>query len=185
MLPVMLSAPESAGLMPILFTDIVECVFSLEDNSGNEVMMFGSSDGKVYQLDKGTSFDGDPIEAYFKTFYNFSKSVRYLKKYLGVTMEATGDGYAEFNFSTELGYNSTDISQPGTQNEVLAFGSVLWDSFVWDAFIWDGASLAPANLKLEGSGENISIVIRKNSDFFAPVNLTGAMIRYTNRRQLR
>ncbi len=173
------------GLMPILFTDSVNVIASLEDSTGVEIIMFGSSDGKVYQLDKGTSFDGDPIEAFMKTFYHFSKSIRYLKKYLGVTLEASGDGYAEFNFSTELGYNSTDISQPATQNEVLPLGTVLWDDFVWDSFIWDGVTLSPSNLKLEGSAENISLVIRKNSDFFFPMNITGAFIRYNFRRQLR
>jgi len=173
------------GLMPVLFTDAVTCIFSLEENNGTEIIVFGSDNGKVYELDKGTSFDGEPIEAFFKTFYSFAKSVRYLKKYLGVTMEATGSGYAEFNFTTELGYNSIDISQPSVQNEVLEFGSVLWDAFVWDAFVWDGSNLTPSNLKLEGSGENISIIIRKNSDYFSPMNLTGAMIRYAHRRQLR
>ncbi len=173
------------GLMPILFTDNVNVISSLEDSTGVEIIMFGSSDGKVYQLDKGTSFDGDPIEAFLKTFFHFSKSIRYLKKYLGVTLEASGDGYAEFNFSTELGYNSVDISQPATQNEILPLGTVLWDSFVWDSFIWDGVTLSPSNIKLEGSAENISLVIRKNSDFFFPMNITGAMIRYAFRRQLR
>lgn len=173
------------GLMPILFTNDVNVISSLEDNSGIEIIMFGSSDGKVYQLDKGTSFDGDPIEAFLKTFFHFSKSIRYLKKYLGVTLEASGDGYAEFNFSTELGYNSTDISQPGTQNAILPLGTVLWDDFIWDSFVWDGVTLSPSNLKLEGSAENISLVIRKNSDFFFPMSITGAMIRYSFRRQLR
>lgn len=173
------------GLMPVLLVDDVTCIFSLEKTDGTELMVFGSSNGKVYQLDKGTSFDGNNIEAFFKTFFNFSKSIRLLKKYLGVTMEATGGGYAEFNFTTELGYNAADISQPSSQNETLNFSSVFWDSFTWDNFIWDGISLTPTNSKLEGSSENISIVVRKNSDYFSPVNLTGAMIRYTNRRQLR
>ena len=173
------------GLMPILFNDDVTCAASLETSTGEEQMMFGSSNGKVYQLDKGTSFDGEPIEAYLKTFFHFSKSVRYLKKYLGVTLETEGDGYAEFNFSTELGYNSTDISQPAIQNAVLPLGTVFWDTFVWDSFIWDGVTLSPSSLKLEGSAENISLVIRKNSDYFFPMNITGAMIRYVFRRQLR
>tara|TARA_R110002096_G_C14661910_1_gene728354 strand:+ start:36611 stop:38683 length:2073 start_codon:yes stop_codon:yes gene_type:complete len=173
------------GIMPILFSNNATCAESLEDSTGVEVMMIGSSNGKVYQLDRGTSFDGEPIEAYLKTFFNFSKSIRYLKKYLGVTLEATGEGYAEFNFSTELGYNSTDISQPSTQNQVVPLGTVFWDTFVWDSFVWDGASLAPTSAKLEGSAENISIVIRKNSDYFFPMNLTGAMIRFIPRRQLR
>lgn len=173
------------GLMPIIFTDTVECIASLEQNDGTEVMMFGSSDGFVYQLDKGTSFDGDDIEAFFKLHYNFLKSIRWLKAYKGLTLEASGSGYSEFSISVELGYNSTDISQPATQNQVLPFTTVQWDTFVWDQFIWDGANLGPSSVKLEGSGENISIVIRKNSDYFTPISLTGAMVRYVHRRQLR
>lgn len=173
------------GLMPILFKDTVNCIASLEDSTGAEVIMFGSSDGKVYQLDKGTSFDGDPIVAYFKTFFSFAKSIRYKKKYLGATMEATGGGYAEFSFGTELEYNSSNTPQPSAQNETLNFTPNIWDAFIWDIFTWDGITLGPSNVKLEGSGQNISIVIRKNSDYFTPINLTGVLIRYVIRRQLR
>jgi len=173
------------GIMPILFNDKVDCIASLEKNDGTEEMMFGSSDGKVYQLDKGTSFDGDTIESFMKLHYHFSNSIRWVKKYLDITIEAEGDGYSEFNLSTELGYNSTNISQPATQNLVLDFRATVWDSFVWDSFVWDGVSLNPASAKIEGSAENISITIRKNSDHFLPIHLTGAMVRYQFRRQLR
>lgn len=173
------------GIMPVRFTHNATCAESIEDSTGVEVMMFGSSDGVVYQLDKGTSFDGFNIDAFIKTFFNFSKSVRYLKKYLGVTLEATGEGYSEFNFSTELGYNSTDIPQPTARDQTAPLSTVFWDTFVWDNFTWDGASLSPTSLKLEGSAENISLIIRKDSAYFTPMNLTGAMIRYVHRRQLR
>ncbi|PHS09408.1 MAG: hypothetical protein COA78_12160 [Blastopirellula sp.] len=173
------------GLMPILFNDKVECIASLERNDGIEEIIFGSSDGKVYQLDKGTSFDGDNIEAFMKLHYAFSKSIRWIKNYLDLTIEAEGDGYSEFNLSTELGYNSTNISQPSSQNLVLDFRATVWDSFVWDSFVWDGVSLSPASTKIEGSAENISITIRKNSDHFLPIHLTGVMLRYAFRRQLR
>jgi len=53
------------------------------------------------------------------------------------------------------------------------------------AAFWDGVSLSPSSFKLEGSAENISLVIRKNSDFFFPMNITGAMIRSNIRRMLR
>ena len=173
------------GLMPILFTDKVETITSLEDSTGAEIMMFGSDDGKVYQLDKGTSFDGDDIEAILKFHYHYSKLLRWIKRYLGITMEVEGDGYAEFTFTYELGYGSTDISQPGTVSEVLDFRATIWDEFVWDQFIWDGQTLTPSNLKLGGSAENISLIIRKNSDYFLPINFSGAYLRFTKRRQLR
>lgn len=174
------------GFMPQRFNDVVSCVTSQEDSSGSELMFFGSTDGKVYQLDKGTSFDGDNIEALLKLHYNFQNSLRWIKRYLGVSLEASGDGYSEFDLSYELGYNSDNVSQPSTQSgTALDFTSAFWDTFVWDSFFWDGRSLSPSNLKLEGSAENISLVIRKNSDYFSPINLSGALIRYTFRRQLR
>lgn len=173
------------GIMPILFNDIVSVCTSLEDSTGAEVMMFGSTDGKVYQMDKGTSFDGDAIEAYLKVHYHYSQLLRWLKKYMGATMELEGDGYAEFNFSYELGYGSTDIPQPGTSLEEVPFRSTVWDAFIWEAFVWDGKTLAPSNVKLGGSAENISIIITKSSDYFFPVNFSGVYLRFTKRRQLR
>ena len=173
------------GLMPILFTDKVECITSLETLSGEEETMFGSTDGKVYQLDRGTSFDGDNIEALMKLHFHFSKSIRWTKKYQDLTIEAEGDGYSEFNLTTELGYNSVDISQPASRQLPLNFRETVWDNFIWDSFIWDGTTLNPISSKLEGSAENMSIIIRKTSDHFVPINLTGAMLRYTLRRQLR
>lgn len=173
------------GLMPIAFRDAVNVIASLEDNSGNEILMFGGDNGFVCQLDRGTSFDGGNIEAFFRTHYDFSGDIRIIKRYLGVTIEAEGTGYAEFNLTTEIGYNSLDISQQTTQLQSLGFRATIWDEFTWDQFTWDGVTLAPVNLKLEGSGENISLVIRKDSAYFSPISLTGAILRYTNRRQLR
>jgi hypothetical protein len=175
-----------AGMMPVRFSDPVLCVASLEKSDGQEVMMFGSSNGNVYQLDKGTSFNGGNIDAYMKLHYTFNKSIRWLKSYKGITLEAQGEGYSEFSLATEIGYNDiANIPQPLSQTETLDFSVPVWDVFVWDSFIWDGATLGPANLKLEGSAENISLVIRKNSDKFPPISLAGAMIRYIFRRQLR
>ncbi len=173
------------GIMPVVFADAVECIASLEQTDGSEIVMFGSAEGMVYQLDRGTSFNGEPIEAYMKFHYTFNKSIRWLKAYKGLTLTAKGEGYSEFSLSTELGYNSTDISQPISQRSELPFSPLRWDNFIWDQFIWDGTSLGPEDLKLEGSAENISLVIRKSSDAFTPVNLSGAMIRYVFRRQLR
>lgn len=173
------------GLMPIVFSESVEVIASLEENNGTEVIMFGSTDGKVYQLDKGTSFDGDNIDAFFKTHYTFSKSIRVNKKYLDLTMEATGTGFGEFSITTELGYNSVDIPQPSSETTELGFTATLWDDFVWDQFIWDGVGLGPTSVKIEGSAENISIIVRKDSDFSEPISLTGAMLRFSFRRQLR
>ena len=171
--------------MPVSFSDPVTCCYSTEDSGGNEKMFFGSTNGYVYQMDKGTSFDGDNKESYLIFHFNFSKALRFTKKYLDVTFETYGTGYTEFSFTYELGYASTLIPQPDTITSELSFSSVYWDQFVWDQFVWDGVSLSPSTIKLNGSAENISLIIQKNSDYFERNNFNGAHLRYLMRRLLR
>lgn len=173
------------GIMPQLFNDKVECMFSLEDSSGNEIIMFGSEDGFVYQLDKGTSFDGDDIETFLVLHFNSQGMESWIKSYLGAVMEVAGNGYSEYNFTYELGYNSVLIPQPNSVTEILNFSDVRWDSFVWDAFIWDGTVLEPSRITLQGSAENISLIFRNNSDYYSPISFHGAQLRLLPRRQLR
>ena len=173
------------GMVPQLYADEVKCIASLEDATGAEVIYFGSSDGKVYQDEKGTSHDGDEIEVIASLHYYHSGTPRVEKGYKDVSFEASGGGYAEFNFTFELGYASTSIPQPGTTTETTNFSSAKWDSFTWDAFIWDGQTLLPSNLTLEGESENISFIIKSSSDYFSPVVFNGALIHTQPRRQLR
>ena len=173
------------GMKPQLFDHPVTCSYSIEDSTGAEVLMFGSTDGYVYQMERGTSFDGNSIEAFFTTHYVHSKTPRWNKHYKSVVLEITGSGYADFNFTYELGYTSTDISQPSSVLTTAEFSSAKWDAFTWDAFTWDGQVLKPSVLKLSGSAENISLIVRSDSDYHEPLSFSGAQIRYLQRRQLR
>ena len=102
-----------------------------------------------------------------------------------MTLEANGNGYSEFSLGYQLNYGSTDTPQPSQTTKILNFSSAVWDSFIWDAFIWDGETLKPGNYKLTGSGENISLSIRKSSDSFVPITFSGALLKIIVRRQLR
>ena len=56
------------GFTRLKYDHKVCCTCSGEDSSGNEILFFGSSNGMVYQADKGTSFDGEPVEAWVRTW---------------------------------------------------------------------------------------------------------------------
>ena len=173
------------GMTPMFFTDTVECCYSLENAAGNEIIKFGSSDGFVYQMERGTSHDGDDIEWIMSLHYHHSKTPRRTKTYKDISFEVAGNGYAAFTFTYELGYGSTDIPQPGTITKITSFSATKWDAFTWDAFFWDGSSLKPSNMKLEGSAENISLILRGSSDYHSPVVFSGALMHHILRRQLR
>lgn len=51
------------GAMPQRLLHTVECITSEENGAGDEEIYFGSDDGYVYQLDVGTSFDGEAVPA--------------------------------------------------------------------------------------------------------------------------
>lgn len=173
------------GILPQLFPDTVRCTWTAETNAGAEIMFFGGDDGYVYQMDIGTSFDGDAIEFQLEVPHNFFDSPRIDKSYFDVTIESAGTGYAAFNLGYSLDYGSTDTPQPGTQSAVTSFAPVYWDSFVWDSFYWDGRNLFPTVLPMDGTAENVSLAIRGSSDYYSPLRITAALVHYALRRQLR
>lgn len=173
------------GIMPIKFPDVVRCTWTAETNVGEEVLFMGSDDGMVYEMDKGTSFDGDAIEFVLELPYNFFGSPRVEKTYSDATLETGGTGYAAFSFGYRLGYGATDIPQPGSQNATTSFSQSRWDSFVWDSFQWDGRELFPTVLGMDGQAENVSLGIRGSSDYYSPLKLTAAIVHYTPRLRMR
>jgi hypothetical protein len=174
------------GMMPQFMTDEARCAISVENSSGAEEIYFGSDDGFVYQMEKGTSFDGDSIEAYLYFVFNASGNVRQMRSYRKAVFEMAGEGYAQFNVSFELGYGSTEYSQPGsTTMDASLLSTGRWDVGSWDQGVWDGTQLQPGYFELTGTAENISLVITSNSDYYDSTKLSGVTLQYTPRRRLR
>lgn len=182
---VTMAGQKVVGMMPILLSHTPHCAMNDVKTDGTEVIFFGATDGYVYQMDKGTSFDGSNIEAYINLAYNFSGGPRTVKRYRDATLEFSGGSYVSFSFGYELGYGSTDIIQPDSQTITTSFSSVLWDVFTWDQFTWDGQTLLPSSMQIDGEAENISIAITSNSDIYEPFLLTGGVLHYTPRKELR
>jgi hypothetical protein len=173
------------GAMPIQYAHTMTCMTSYESNSGEEFIYAGDTDGYVYRMERGTSFDGEPIIAYMNLAFAFMKNPRLRKRYRKAVYEITGGSYAEIDATYEIGYASTEISQGITTDIATSFGNAFWDTFVWDQFYWDGRTLLPAEQDITGTAENISLIIRSTSDLFRPFTINSAIIHYTPRRLLR
>lgn len=177
------------GMMPVVFDHVVKCIDSYENSSGNEEVYFGDEDGYVYQMEKGTSFDGGAIEAYITLALNHSKTPTTIKRYRKATLEISGTGYYEFQFSYDLDYSSTETEQPGSTLKAISLTASRWDGVdvAWDSasFIWDGASLSPSYLDMGGTGVNVSLKIQSNGDYFNQTTITSAIIQYAMLREKR
>jgi len=175
------------GMMPVLFPDAVKCIDSYETTGGDEEVYFGDENGYVYQMEKGTSFDGDSIEAYITLAFNHFKSPTTLKRYRRATIELDGKGYYEFEFSYDLEYLSTETEQPAgiIKTEAISLTPSQWDDFTWDSFFWDGVALAPSYLDMTGSSVNVSLKIKSNGDYFNNTIFTSAIVQYSPLREKR
>ena len=173
------------GSMPIQFLHTINCCVDGESPDGGTVQFFGSGNGFVYQMDVGTSFDGGAIAANINLVYNSIKSPRILKRYRKASVEITGDSYAEIQFGYDLGYRTPALTQPTDLSYQNDLRSSYWDEMIWDNFVWDGTDIAPSEIEVSGTAENIGIRISSNSDLLQSFTVNNIIVHYTLRRGLR
>ena len=173
------------GSMPMQFQHNINCAIDSEAPTGGTVQFFGSTNGYVYQMDLGTSFDGDQIPANMNLVYNSIKSPRILKRYRKAAVELSGDSYAEIQFGYDLGYRTAALTQAEDASYQNDLRSSYWDEMVWDNFVWDGSDISPSEIEVTGTAENIAIRISSNSDLLQSFTVNNIIVHYTLRRGLR
>lgn len=176
------------GAIPQYFPNPVLVCDETSLADGTEATYFGSTDGLgyVYQLDKGTSFDGTDIDAYITTAWDPIKSPRILKRFRAASIEVQGDGYAEINYGYQIGYGNTQYEQvPGVDAALSLSQLAHWDSFTWDQFVWDGTNLMPTDVDETGTAENIQITISSGSNYMPSYTLNSVIHHYSMRRGMR
>jgi hypothetical protein len=180
-----ISNGQLVGVMPMLLKHPVTCICDGERPDGSEASYFGSNDGFVYRLDAGTSFDGQPIPGNLELVFNAAGGPRILKRYRKASLEVTGTSFAEFQFSYDLGYASTEYEQPMGQTYTNNLTPTYWDKSAWETFVWDGRTLAPTDVEVEGTGENIAIRISSESAICEAFTINSAIVHYSPRRGIR
>lgn len=175
------------GSIPVQFPNPVNCIDNETTSENNEVTYFGSNDGQgyVYQLDSGTGFDGQALNAYIIMAWDAIKSPHILKKFRRASIEVQGSAYAQIGFGFKLGYGDPSIGVPANVNYPSNFNAPYWDSFTWDAFTWDGQTLAPTTVDMTGSGENVQITFSCGTNYIAAFNINSCIYSYSKLRVLR
>ena len=182
---VTLSNGQYLGTMPMQFPNAVACMTEGEKADGSETSFFGSTNGFVYRLDVGTSFDGVAIPANLTLVFNAIGSPRLLKRFRKASLEVNGSGHAEFSFGYDLAYGSTEIDQESAVAYSSNLATAFWDIAYWDNFVWDGRTLAPTEVEVKGTAENIAVKLASNSAEYQSFTINTVILHYTPRRGLR
>jgi len=166
-------------LLPVL------CTANGEDSNGSEILFFGSSDGYVYQLDSGTSFDGAPVTTTWVLAYNHLGSPSYNKAFKKVLIEADGAVGALISYNAIYDYSSGKSPTGITLSESMDSGGSYWDEVFWDAFNWSSADVTLIEGDLDGEGRNIGLQITSNNTYSEPHTLFGITYHYIMRKLVR
>jgi hypothetical protein len=175
------------GSIPTVFPNPVSCAYNGLQSNGTGVIYFGSTNGMVYQMDRGSSFDGAPIDHHLVPNWANQRSPRVLKSYRKASLSIQGTSYAEVDFSYKRGYGSLEYEQQAAINYASSFqGEPRWDSGIqWDSFQWDGSTLGPTEIELSGDGENIQGRLSGSSDYVYPFTVSHLIISYLMRRGMK
>ena len=172
-------------ILPFNLGKTVSCVGSFEMDEGERVFM-GCSDGFVYELEKGYSFDGGTIEASLRLPFNHQGAPQTLKRWHKVVVEcqaiptATISVAADFDYGSpfEVGANAQDAA---AQVFTVTGGGGIWDISNWNQFFWSGATEGLMEAYLDGVGRNMSLLIASASADEPPHLLQGLTLFYTVR----
>ena len=156
-----------------------------EDASGNEVIYFGSTDGFVYQMDSGPSFDGDSVDATMILSYYNAGSPAYEKEWKRVTIEADGATGTTIEYNTQFDYASGRNPVGITQQKVLQAGGSYWNAAVWDAFSWASEDITQIEGDINGWGRSISLQIASSSTYTDPHTLYAVTFHSIKRKLVR
>jgi hypothetical protein len=158
----------------------VVCVASREDERGNERILYGSNDGFVYEMDKGISFDGQPVEAFLQLHFNHLNSPYNRKRYRHADVELRSRGFAQVDIDYAIDDGRNRFRGPTLELNSSEQG---WDFNTWDIARFDSFDVVSNPISVRGSGKNFSMIVSSNSVIDAPYTFTGYLLRYSQRGQ--
>lgn len=168
-------------IIPFDLDLVVSTICSSEDSSGNEEMFFGAEDGYVYQLDSGTSFDGDVVSAYARPAFDNQGTPTHKKRYHKITLEIQGTPQIELGITAEFSYGDADQPSVDEQAFDVAGGGAFWDEVNWDEFYWSSPVAGIAECHVNGIGTNISFAVASEHTYEAPHHIHGVTVHYSTR----
>ena len=160
----------------------VHCIASGEDSSGNEIIVFGSTDGYIYQLDAGTSFDGAAVDAYVRLPFNHVGTPARHKKWRQLTLEMDAAFGSTLNILADFGYGDPEGTVAAAEATAIGGGAGYWNLDNWNEFQWSAAGVGVALLHIEGEGTNMSVSFLSEKIYEAPHVLHGLTLHFSELR---
>lgn len=146
-------------VMPLEFGLNITCVCSAETGDNIEKVWFGADNGMVYQMDKGRSFDGEPVQYHIRLPFNHMGGPQVLKRWHKAVIEYDAPSSINLRFAGEVDY--ADPVEPPLieQNLSAPGGGGFWDSVNWDQFYWSSPVEGKIDVFIDAIGQSMSLLL--------------------------
>ena len=133
----------------------------------------------VFELDKGTSFDGAPIFAYFVTAFFDDRALLLRKRYKRLRVSAISRGFSEASLQYDVSPTAYDggISRDKVL-EVYPKGAWL-DAASWGSFVWSAGATPEIAVDAPGTGRAMSVMVKSLSSISDPFTIQSFTVQYT------
>lgn len=151
--------------------------FARDGDRQYERAFLAATNGYVYELDKGRSFDGANVAHFLRVCYFDAGSPDVFKRWRRVQVDLQPEGLATLSISVDFNFGNS----AGQSNQPLDFvgNGGFWDISNWDQFVWDAARYSQAVMKVDGEGYNIGMFFAGNSNNEPPMTLYSASLQYS------
>lgn len=140
------------------------CV-ACESVDGEEVMVFGTSDGWVMRDRVGTTFDGAAIGSSARTSYWHCGMPQVEKEWSKLTIDAdpTLDPI-DLLFSLDFDFAALDDEQPTNYSQTVNPVGARFDAVNWDQFYYDGSDAGQIHGSVDGIACYMSVLLYHEGD---------------------
>jgi hypothetical protein len=147
-------------------------------SDGAERTFFTSDDGYVYESEKGTNFDGEPIYSFLRLHSNHLGTPGRDKSFKRIFFESRSENEAVLTLTFEINYGEKTFDAKDIT--VVGGDSVYDDDDVYDSARYDNVDRTRSKATLKGRGFTIAFVLDNESKFTSPFRLTGYTVVYEN-----
>lgn len=176
---------EVAGYSTFDLGKVVNCTHSGEDEKGREVLFFGSDDGFIYQLERGITFDGDPVPFVCRPSFSSFNSIDVKKRFRKLVVEADTIGKATITLTPDFDYSDPENPWHASSETAVLGGGGYWDQGLWDESRWSSASNFTFDFYIDGVARNMTVAVSGEADNEPPHILNSFIVHYSPRSRRR
>jgi len=162
-------------------TRVATCMSSCLDSNDQELLLMGCADGYLYQLDRGTSMDGDTLRAFLRPPFNHCGTPNQNKRFQNLSLQVAASPSAALFITAAFSDGDPDQPSVVEQSFNVRGGGGFWNEANWNNFYWSSKTIGKASAPIDGLGNNISPTFGTASSTEKPHTLSSMTLKFSMR----